>query len=73
MFSRCYMYMYIWIYFKGVNLARMYSSMPDTMMTVNFLLLLFSIIVSSFEKKKKIIEKQLFNEVIEEWKGGVAR
>jgi hypothetical protein len=69
MFSRCSLYMYIWIYFKGVNPARMYSSMPDITMTVNLLLLLLSIIVSSFEEtKQNIIEKQLFNEVIEESK-----
>jgi hypothetical protein len=47
----------------------MYSSMPDITMTVNLLLLLLSIIVSSFEEtKQNIIEKQLFNEVIEESK-----
>ena len=46
-------HMYTRMCFKGVNIARMRSSMPDTAKTVNLLLLLSSITVSSFEEEEE--------------------
>jgi hypothetical protein len=50
-------HMYTRMCFKGVNIARMRSSMPDTTKTVNLLLLLSSITVSSFEEEEEEEEK----------------